>query len=139
MEEVMLKESKDKKMKAFSKIIEDEQKMTIRGHDLTLTNLNKLYWKKEKYTKGDLIHYYQEIASFILPYLKNRPLVLHRFPEGIEGEGFYQKNTPQSLPSWIQQVPIMHENREVNYLIVQNLETLLYVVNLGSIEMHPFH
>lgn len=135
----MIKESKDKKVKAVSKIIEDEQNITIRDHALTLTHLNKIYWEKEKYTKGDLIHYYQEIASFILPYLKNRPMVLHRFPNGTEGESFYQKNTSPSLPSWIQQVPIMHENREVNYLIVQNLETLLYIVNLGCIEMHPFH
>jgi bifunctional non-homologous end joining protein LigD len=117
---------------------EDERKMKIRGHSFTLTHLNKVYWKKEGYTKEDLISYYQEIASLILPYLKNKPLVLHRFPNGIEKEGFYQKNTT-SLPSWIKQVEIMHENKKVNYLIVQNLETLLYVANLGCIEMHPFH
>lgn len=135
-EEAMIKEPTEKKINEKFK---DKEKLTIRGHALALTHLNKIFWKKEKYTKGDLIHYYHEIAIFILPYLKDKPLVLRRFPDGIEGESFYQKNTSKSLPSWIKQVPIMHENKEVNYLIVQNLETLLYVANLGCIEIHPFH
>lgn len=124
-----------KKVKAADN---NSKELNIHGHELTLTHLNKLFWKTEKYTKGDLIDYYEEVAPVILPYLKNRPLMLHRFPNGIEEDGFYQKNT-EALPAWIEQVLIKHDNRDVNYLIVQNLETLLYIANLGCIALHPFH
>jgi bifunctional non-homologous end joining protein LigD len=100
------------------------------------THLDKIYWKKEKYTKGDLIAYYQAVAPSILPYLKNRPLMMHRYPNGIEGESFYQKNI-QSPPSWMKTASIEHENKKDQYVLVQDERTLLYVANLGSIELHP--
>ncbi len=105
----------------------------------TFSHLDKLYWKEDKITKGDLIHYYQKMAPYLLPYLKNRPLVMKRFPEGIDGENFFQKQAPQNLPSFVKTVKIKHETREILYIVCQNLETLLYVVNLGTIELHPFH
>lgn len=103
------------------------------------TNVDKIYWPQDKITKGDLLHYYESISSFILPYLKNRPLVMHRFPDGITGESFYQKEAGEHLPSFIKTFSIRHEERKVSYIVVQNLESLLYVVNLGSIELHPFN
>lgn len=98
-------------------------------------NLNKVFWPKEKITKGDLITYYREMAPVILPYLKDRPQVLHRFPDGIEGESFFQKragNLSKDIPS----VFVTPHER---YLMAQDVESLLYLVNLGCIELNPFN
>lgn len=103
-----------------------------------LSNLDKLYWKKDKITKGDMLEYYAAVAPYMLPYLKDRPLVLHRFPEGIEGESFYQKEAGKNLPSFVKTVSIQHTAKKINYILVQNAKTLLYVANLGSFEFHPF-
>lgn len=102
-----------------------------------LTNLDKIFWPKEKITKGDLLRYYSKVAKWILPYLKNRPESLRRFPNGIEGATFFQKNL-KSYPDWIQTTEIEHEKKKVNYLLIQNEESLLFAVNLGCIEIHPF-
>jgi bifunctional non-homologous end joining protein LigD len=104
-----------------------------------LTNLDKLYWPQDKITKGDLLRYYEKIAPTILPYLKNRPLVLHRFPDGYKGEHFYQKEAGSHLPSFVKTTTLQHEERKISYIVVQNVPTLLYTVNLGSIELHPFN
>lgn len=102
------------------------------------TNLDKIYWPKEKYTKGDLIHYYESIASFILPYLKKRPIMLHRFPNGINGEDFYQKDLAAKHPAWIKTYAVQHEGKCDHYLAIDDTSSLLYAVNLGSIDLHPF-
>lgn len=102
-----------------------------------LTNLDKIFWPKEKITKGDLIRYYAKIAKWILPYLKDRPQSLRRFPEGIKGESFFQKNITEH-PDWIETVEIQHERKKINYLLIQDVESLLFVANLGCIEIHPF-
>lgn len=104
--------------------------------ETTLTHLEKIYWTKEKITKGAMIEYYQAVAPYLLPHLHNRPLMLHRYPEGIEKGGFYQKNL-EKAPDWIKTFTLQHENRKVEYVLVQDLPTLLYVANLGSIELHP--
>lgn len=106
--------------------------------DITLTNLDKIYWPKEKYTKGDLIQYYEKVASFILPYLKDRPIILYRFPNGIEGKSFYQKNIDFPHPEKIKTFPIDHEGKTDNYLLINDKNSLLFAVNLGSIDIHPF-
>ena len=104
-----------------------------------LTNPEKIYWPKEQYTKADLLHYYDEVAQYLLPYLKNRPLTLRRFPEGIEGQTFYQKDTSNlHLPEGTKTVMIEQEKREMRYLIIDKVATLNYAVNLGVIEIHPF-
>lgn len=105
-----------------------------------LTNLDKIFWEEEGYTKGDVIAYYDSMADFILPYLKDRPMVLNRHPNGIAGESFYQKNVSLSkIPSWVQTTTISHKGRKVEYILVQDKDTLLYVANLGCIELNPFH
>jgi DNA ligase D-like protein (predicted polymerase)/DNA ligase D-like protein (predicted 3'-phosphoesterase) len=101
------------------------------------SNQDKLYWPKEKITKGDMLKYYEEMAPWILPYLKDRPVTLKRFPNGIEGMWFYQKNL-EGVPNWVETAPVKHEGKTVHYVLVQNVRTLLYVANLGSIELHPF-
>lgn len=103
-----------------------------------LSNLDKVYWPKEKITKGDLIDYYEKIAPYILPYLKNRPVMLHRLPEGIEREGFYQKQVTSQHPKWLKTFTIKHTEKPIEYLVINNTKSLLYAINLGSIDLHPF-
>lgn len=125
-------------MKLISKET-DNIEITVSGHSLELTHLNKVLWQKEKFTKGDILNYYQDVAEFMLPYLKDRPLMMHRYPSGIQEGGFYQKNVDGHMPKWVETVPIRHQNKKVNYVMVQDKATLLYVVNLGCLEFHPFH
>lgn len=117
-----------------------EKPETIQESENKLTNLDKIYWPKEKYTKGDLISYYKEIAPYILPYLKDRPVMLKRYPEGISKEPFYQKDASSlHLPKEIETFAIKHEKKTVHYLLIQNLSSLEYVINLGTIELHAFN
>ncbi len=102
-----------------------------------LTHLDKTYWQKEKITKGELLGYYYAMAPYILPYLKDHPVSLKRFPNGIARPSFFQKNL-QSPPSWIKTVEVEHHEKKVNYLLIQDTQSLLYAVNLGSIELHPW-
>lgn len=105
------------------------------------TNLDKIYWPDEGYTKGDHIDYYEKISDYILPYLKDRPESLNRHPEGIYGESFYHKNMDNKVPGWVETFPIKSEEDErvKNYLLCQNKETLLYMANLGCIEINPWN
>ena len=105
-----------------------------------LTNLNKVFWPKEGYTKGDLIEYYDSVAQTILPYLKDRPISLNRFPNGIEGEQFFQKDLVHK-PDWVKTVPIYSESNkaDIHWLICNDKDTLLYLANLGSIEINPWN
>jgi bifunctional non-homologous end joining protein LigD len=103
-----------------------------------LSNLTKLYWSEDGYTKGDLVEYYRTIAPWLLPYLLDRPLVLTRFPDGIHGKSFYQKDAPEHTPSWMRTIGIWSEEsqREVQYFVVENVEGLVYLANLGTIPVH---
>jgi bifunctional non-homologous end joining protein LigD len=105
---------------------------------LKLSNLDKIYWPKEKIAKGDMLKYYAKVAKVMLRYLKNRPVAMHRFPNGIRGEAFYQKDV-QDVPPFVHTVLVSHANRKVRYIVPENTKTLLYMANLGSIEMHLFH
>jgi bifunctional non-homologous end joining protein LigD len=107
----------------------------------TFTHLDKLYWPDEGITKGDLIIYYQTIAPFILPYLKNRPLSLKRNPNGIKDKGFYHKDAGDIAPSWMKTAAIYSESPDkiIHYLVCNNVRTLLFIANLGCIEMNPWN
>jgi bifunctional non-homologous end joining protein LigD len=103
------------------------------------TNLEKIFWPKEGYTKGDLIAYYQAIGKWILPYLKDRPLVLTRYPDGIAGKSFFQKDAPKWAPDWIRTVTIeSSEERPIRYFVCNDLQTLLFLINLGTIPLHIY-
>jgi DNA ligase D len=106
-----------------------------------LTHLDKIYWPDDKITKGDLLEYYSKIAPYILPYLKNRPLSLRRQPNGIDEPGFFQKDAGDHVPDWIKTVEIHAEStgKMVNYFVCNDLESLLYIANLGCIEMNPWN
>jgi bifunctional non-homologous end joining protein LigD len=102
------------------------------------SNLKKVYWPEERYTKGDLIDYYKAIAPWMLPYLRNRPLVMTRYPDGIDGKMFYQKDAPEFAPEWIRTINIWSEEtqREIRYFVCDDEDSLLYIANLGSIPLH---
>lgn len=107
--------------------------------NVPLTHLDKVFWPKEGYTKGDLIDYYREMTPCILAYLKDRPEILHRFPNGIESEGFYQKKIDRNFPAWVTTVKIQHEHREVQYFVIDDPSSLLFAINLGCIDLNPFN
>ncbi len=105
------------------------------------THADKVFWPREGYTKGDVIRYYERVANVILPYLRGRPMVLNRHPNGIRGPSFYQKNVdPKHLPPFVESVSIRARStgRNVHYVVCNNKATLLYLANLGCIEMHPW-
>jgi DNA ligase D len=106
-----------------------------------LTNLDKLYWPDEGITKGELLDYYRQIAPYILPYLKNRPLSLLRHPNGIEEKGFFHKDAGDSAPDWVKKKEIYSESTDkmINYLICNDVESLLFIANMGCIEMNPWN
>ncbi|MGH9364087.1 MAG: DNA ligase D [Thermoanaerobaculia bacterium] len=103
-----------------------------------LSHLDKIFWPEEGHTKGDLIEYYRQIAPWLLPYLKDRPIVMARYPDGITGKSFYQKDAPSFAPPWLRTERIWSEGteREIDYFVCDDLESLLYVANLGSIPLH---
>ena len=105
---------------------------------IAFSNLNKVFWPAEKYTKGDLIEYYRAVSKWLLPYLVNRPVVLTRYPDGIDGKSFYQKDAPVFAPEWIRTTPIWSEDtqREIKFFVCDDEESLLYLANMGSIPIH---
>jgi bifunctional non-homologous end joining protein LigD len=102
------------------------------------TNLDKVFWPEEGYTKGDLIEFYRKVSPWLLPYLRDRPLVLTRFPDGIAGKSFYQKDAPGFVPEWIrtERVWSEHAGRKIDYFVCDDVDSLLYLVNLGTIPLH---
>ncbi|MCG2617018.1 DNA ligase D [Terrimonas sp. NA20] len=119
---------------------EKTQVRKLNGKELQFTNVQKIYWPKEKITKGELINYYYQIAPFILPYLKGRPESLNRYPNGINGKSFYQKDVTGKIADWIELFPYKSkdEDQQKNYMICNDEETLLYMANLGCIEINPW-
>lgn len=120
---------------------EEATQVTIEEKQLKLTNLSKLYWQKERITKGDLLNYYHAIAPYMLPYMLGRPQSLNRFPNGINGESFYQKNMKGMVDSWLTTFERMSESsgEAKDFLVCTGEASLLYMANLACIEMNPWH
>jgi bifunctional non-homologous end joining protein LigD len=103
------------------------------------SNVEKIFWPDDGYTKGDLIGYYRAIAPWLLPYLRGRAVVLTRFPDGIAGKSFFQKDAPDFTPAWIRTVRLRsEEGRDIDHFVCDDVETLLYVANLASIPLHVY-
>jgi bifunctional non-homologous end joining protein LigD len=115
--------------------------VNIDSHDLKLTNLKKIYWPKEKITKGDMLRYYFNVSEYIMPYMKDRPQSLNRFPNGIEGESFYHKNMGGKVDKWLKTFKRFSESNgePKDFLICTDTASLIYMANLGCIEMNPWH
>jgi len=143
------KSTAEKKNPAGKKNAGEKKAKKAAGYELKLgkvtlqmTNPDKIYWPKEGYRKGDLVAYYDRIAPLILPYLEDRPQSMHRFPNGIDGGSFFQKDVDtDKSPSWLHTEKIYSEsNKEyIDYLICNDKATLLYMANLGCIEINPWN
>jgi bifunctional non-homologous end joining protein LigD len=111
----------------------------VEGRHLSLSNLDKVLYPATGFTKGQVIDYYARIAPALLPHLAGRPVTMKRYPNGVDGEYFYEKNAPKHRPDWVQTAPIWsrHNRRHINYLKVEDLPTLTWLANLASLEIHP--
>ena len=110
----------------------------ISGHDIELSHLDKVYFPESGITKGEVLDYYQKIAPHMLPHIKDRPLTMHRYPEGIEGQHFYQQDISDYYPDWIARVTVQKEGGTVTHVLCNDAATLLYVVNQGSLVLHSW-
>jgi bifunctional non-homologous end joining protein LigD len=106
--------------------------------EVKLTNLKKMFWPADGYTKGDLVEYYARVAPLLLPYLRDRPLVLTRYPDGITGKSFFQKDAPEFTPAWVRTERVYSKDaeREIDYFVVDDVESLRYIANSGTIPLH---
>jgi bifunctional non-homologous end joining protein LigD len=111
----------------------------IEGKHLSLTNLDKVLYPAAGFTKGQVIDYYARIAPVLLPHLAGHPLTLKRYPEGVDKEYFFEKNATKHRPDWVKTAPIWSEGnqRDINYILANDLPTLVWIANLASIELHP--
>jgi len=134
----------NRRIKASSKLLADDsgntQTKIIRHYKLQFTHLNKIFWAKGKIAKRDLLNYYDKVSRYILPYLKDRPQSLYRFPDGYQGKSFYQKDVTGLVPSWAATYKYRSktDRQDKHYLVVKDEATLMYMVNLGCIEMNPW-
>lgn len=115
-----------------------KSQVEVEGRLLQLSNLDKVLYPEPGFTKAEVIDYYTRIAPYLLPHLHNRPLTLKRYPDGVEGEYFYEKNCPSHRPEWVQTkaVYIEQREREIDYCLVNDLPTLVWLANLADLELH---
>ena len=116
----------------------EKAELIVEGRKLPVSNLNKVLYPKAGFTKGELIDYYIRIAPVLLPHLKDRPLTLKRYPNGVEAEFFYEKNCPAHRPAWVKTAKVWSEGnqRDMHYCLAQDLPTLVWAANLANIELH---
>ena len=116
-----------------------DQIVEIGGRRLKLTNLEKVLYPATGFTKGQIIDYYARIAPVLVPHLKGKPLTLKRYPSGVDQEFFFEKNATKHRPDWVQTAPIWSEGnqREINYILANDLATIVWLANLAAIELHP--
>ena len=117
---------------------ESEVILKFGAHEVRLTNLKKPFWKKLGITKRDLLQYYADVSPWLLPHVQGRAMVMKRYPNGAEGDFFYMKRAPEPRPEWIEICPIMHSEM-VRFPIVQDLPSLLWLINLGCIDLNPWY
>lgn len=112
--------------------------VSVEGRELQLSNLHKVLYPETGFTKAQVIDYYTRIAPVLLPHLSGRPLTLKRYPDGVDGQMFYEKNCPKHAPDWVQKVEVWSRSnkRFMSYCMVQDLPTLVWVANLASLELH---
>lgn len=118
----------------------NEANVQVDGRELKLTNLNKIFWAKEGISKRALLQYYADIAPVLLPHLKNRAMVMKRYPNGADGDFFFQKRIPEPHPDWVETCEILHASgNRIHFPMVQDLASLLWVVNLGCIDLNQWY
>jgi bifunctional non-homologous end joining protein LigD len=118
----------------------DQATIAADGEEVTLTNLNKIFWPELKLTKRDLLQYYLDVSRWLLPHVQDRAMVMKRYPNGIAGKFFFMKRAPTPRPSWIPICSIEHHSGNViDFPVVENVATLLWIVNLGCIDLNPWY
>ncbi|HEX4697075.1 MAG TPA: non-homologous end-joining DNA ligase [Candidatus Udaeobacter sp.] len=116
----------------------DKAQLVVEGKKLAVSNLNKVLYPKAGFTKGQVIDYYIRIAPVLLPHLKDRPLTMKRYPNGVDGEFFYEKNCPSHRPNWVQTAKVWSEGNQriMHYCLANDLPTLVWAANLADLELH---
>jgi bifunctional non-homologous end joining protein LigD len=109
----------------------------VEGHELSLSNLDKVMYPEVGFTKGQVIDYYTRIAPAVLPHLRDRPLTLKRYPNGVEGGHFYEKQCPSHRPDWVRSEPVELSSKTIDFCICDDLPTLVWLANLADLELHP--
>jgi bifunctional non-homologous end joining protein LigD len=130
----------DVKLRAGHGGMATKRALKIDGHEVPVSNLDKIIFPAAGFTKGQVIDYYTRIAPFMLPHLKDRPVTLVRYPDGVAGEHFYEKNAPAFTPDWVKTFPVPRRSGEspIRYIVIDNLAALIWCANLASLEFHPF-
>jgi bifunctional non-homologous end joining protein LigD len=114
--------------------------LRVQGKDVHLTNLDKLFWPERRITKGNLIQYYADVASLLLPHIQDRAMVMKRYPHGAAGEFFFMKRAPAPRPDWIRTCRILHTSGNViDFPVIDDLSSLLWVINLGCIDLNQWY
>jgi bifunctional non-homologous end joining protein LigD len=109
----------------------------VEGHELSLSNLDKVMYPEVGFTKGQVIDYYTRIAPAVLPHLRDRPLTLKRYPNGVEGGHFYEKQCPSHRPDWVRSEPVELSSKTIDFCVCDDLPTLVWLANLADLELHP--
>jgi bifunctional non-homologous end joining protein LigD len=109
----------------------------VEGRRLRLTNLDKVLYPATGFTKGQVIDYYTRAAPYVLPHLRGRALTLKRYPNGVDGGHFYEKQRPSHAPDWVRSVPIVAGGRTIDFVVCDDLPTLVWLANLADLELHP--
>jgi bifunctional non-homologous end joining protein LigD len=118
----------------------DQANIAVDGEEVTLTNLNKIFWPELKLTKRNLLQYYLDVSAWLLPHIWDRAMVMKRYPNGIAGDFFFMKRAPTPRPSWIPICSVEHHSGNViDFPVVENVATLLWIVNLGCIDLNPWY
>lgn len=137
--ELKLEPVKNTERKTLLNPTEDTQVKTVCGQQLRFNHVTKLYWPEDKVTKGDMLNYYYKVGEYMVPYLKDRPMSLNRFPGGIHGQSFYQKNVTDKAPDWAKTFDhITDEGKVTKYLVGTDESSLLWMASLGCIEINPW-
>ena len=114
--------------------------LKVQGRDVRLTNLRKMFWPERNITKGNLIQYYADVADVLLPHIRDRAMVMRRYPNGADGEQFFMKEAPTPRPVWIRTCAISHNgDKVVNFPVIDDLPSLLWVINLGCIDLNQWY
>ena len=124
-------------------VVKDGERFVPAGVDrpITFSNIDKVFFPDEGYTKGDLIQYYSSVSGLLLPHLAGRPISMSRFPDGITGPSFYEKRAPGHQPDWMRTTPVDSDSQGgvIDFLLADSEEALMWFANMGCIEFHPFH
>jgi len=116
-----------------------KQSLDVNGTKVDVTNLDKIFYPKARFTKGNVIDYYVRISSVLLPHLKDRPITLKRYPDGVEGFFFYEKKCPDHRPKWVKTTKVAKsEGGQINYCVINDLPSLVWAANLADLELHTF-